>query len=212
MKRLPLIIACTAFAQVGFSADAVYQVTIQNRARSALTSVAWATHGGKARMFQRGKRASRGIAELGKDGITGIVKREMKAQRKGPRGVHSVGEAFGMGGGGKTRFRVKADNARRLLSWATMAVCSNDTFAGQDSWRLPRAVGRTKRKSIVALDAGAEVNTESRDDVPCLGAHGVGPAEDKPIRRSDAIRGDADLKKSRGWGKYIARITVRRIR
>lgn len=191
--------------------DAVYEVTIRNRAKSSLTSVVWATHGHQARFFKRGKRASHGVAELAKDGTTSIAKRELKAQTKKPRGVHSVGEAFGIGAGKVTRFTIRADDHRPFLSWATMAVCSNDTIAGQDKLRLPTRVDQTISRVVVALDAGAEVNTESRDDVPCLGAHGVGQVENLPIRRSDAIRGDADLPRNRGWGRYIAKITVTRV-
>ncbi len=191
--------------------DRVYEVTIINRANSGLTSVVWATHGNQARFFQRGKKASRGVAELAKDGITSIAKRELKAQKKGGRGVHSVGEAFGMGAKKSTTFRVRADERRPFLSWATMAACSNDTFAGQDRLRLPTQVDQAISRVVVALDAGAEVNTESKDDVPCLGAHGVGLVEDLPIRRSDAIRGDSDLSKKQGWPRYIAKIKVTRV-
>ncbi len=53
------------------------------------------------------------------------------------------------------------------------------------------------------------MNTESRNDVPCLGSHNVGQAENGVIRKSDAIRGDADLNQSRGWGQYIATIRMR---
>ncbi|MEN8716168.1 MAG: hypothetical protein ABF384_14745 [Verrucomicrobiales bacterium] len=56
------------------------------------------------------------------------------------------------------------------------------------------------------------MNTESRNDVPCLGSHKVGQAENGVIRKSDAIRGDADLNQSRGWGQYIATIRMRWIR
>lgn len=191
--------------------DRIYEVTIMNRANSGLTSVVWATHGSQARFFKRGKKASVGVAELAKDGTTSIAKRELKAQKEGRRGVHSVGEAFGMGAKKSTSFRVKADELRPFLSWATMAVCSNDTFAGQDRLRLPSQVGQTISRVVVALDAGAEVNTESRDDVPCLGAHGVGVVEDLPIRRSDAVRGDVDIPRKRGWPRYIAKIKVTRI-
>lgn len=213
LLHLPIFTAIIVALPAGSpAADELYEVTVENEAKSALTSVVWATHGKQARFFKRGKRASKGVAELAKDGVTSIAKKELKAQQKGSRGVHTVGEAGGISGGGKTKFQVRTDSEHRYLSWATMAVCSNDTFAGQDSLRLPKAVNQTTRKMVRALDAGAEVNTESKDDVPCLGAHGVGPEESKKIRLSDAIRGDADLSKKRGWGKYIARITVKRIR
>lgn len=192
--------------------DETYEITITSRASSALTSIVWATHGKRASMYRRGRKASPGLAELAKDGVTSILKREMKAQEGEPRGVHSVGEAFGVGKKGTVTFRVRADSRRARLSWATMAVCSNDTFAGQAGMPLPRQGAKARKRRVVALDAGAEVNTEAADDVPCLGAHGVGPAENGVIRRSDAIRGDADLSRSRGWGRYIATIKVRRIR
>lgn len=190
----------------------IYEVTIKNRANSALTSIVWATHGQRASMFRRGKKASRGLAALAEDGGTSRLKKEMRRQMKGSRGVHSVGEEFGPGRKGRVKFRVEADSRRAFLSWATMAVCSNDTFAGQARFRLPRRVNQSRKRLVVALDAGSEVNTESASDVPCLGAHGTGQAEGGVVHRSDAIRGDADLNRSRGWGKYIATIRVKRVR
>lgn len=211
-----LLLLCFSVSLVSLSpisaADRVYEVRVVNRARSGLTSIMWATHGPRARMYRRGKKASRGVAELAKDGILSILRRELVAQQKKAKGVDSIGVGFGPGPKRQSTFRVRSSPGHRLFSWSTMAVCSNDTFAGQDSFRLPRYVGQTKTKLILAYDAGAEVNTESRDDVPCLGAHGVGPEEDKPIRLSDAVRGDGDIPKSRGWGKYIARITITRVR
>ncbi|MDF1861803.1 MAG: spondin domain-containing protein [Verrucomicrobiales bacterium] len=215
--RIPCLRLCL-FASLLFSgteinaADAVYEVTITNRAKSSLTSIVWATHGNQARFFQRGKKASPGLAELAKDGGTNLAKKELKRQSKGGRGVHSVGVAFGPGAGRTTTFRVRADERRPFLSWATMAVCSNDTFAGQSRYRLPQRLNHTRRKQVLAYDAGAEVNTETSSDVPCLGGHGVGEEENGVVHLSNAIRGDADLRRSRGWGNYIATIRVRRIR
>lgn len=205
------IVALLSVATESRSQDRVYEVTIVNRAKSGLTSVVWATHGHRARFFKRGRMASHGLAELAKDGVTSIAKRELKAQQRKARGVHSVGEAFGMGAKKSTTFRVRADERTPFLSWATMAVCSNDTFAGQDRLKLPRRIDQTITRNVPALDAGAEVNTESAEDVPCLGAHGVGPEESLPILRSDAVRGDVDIPRKRGWGRYIAKIRVTRV-
>ena len=163
-------------------------------------------------MYRRGEPASRGLARLAEDGVTSRLKKEMKRQRNSSRGVHSIGETFEMSRKSKETFRVRADGRRRFLSWASMAECSNDTFAGQSRFRLPRSLYQTRKRKIISLDAGSEVNTESRDHVPCLGAHNAGEKEKSLIRRSDAIRGDADLSRSRNWGKYIATIRVRRVR
>ncbi|MCH1409211.1 MAG: hypothetical protein L7V87_09285 [Verrucomicrobiales bacterium] len=56
------------------------------------------------------------------------------------------------------------------------------------------------------------MNTESRNDVPCLGSQNVGQPENGVIRKSDAIRGDADLNQSRSCGEYISTTRMRRIR
>ncbi|MEM9016506.1 MAG: spondin domain-containing protein, partial [Verrucomicrobiota bacterium] len=147
MKTLSLfLVVVFATALTPASGDDMYEITISNRAKSSLTSIVWATHGRQASMFRRGEKASLGVAEMAEDGVAGILKREMRAQEKGPRGVHSVGESFGPGAKGSVTFRVRADSRRAFLSWATMAVCSNDTFAGQAAFRLPRQYGHTKKR------------------------------------------------------------------
>jgi len=194
------------------AADRIYQITAKNRANSGLASIVWATHGRRASVFNPGEEASRGLARLAEDRITSKLKKEMKRQQNGSRGVNSIGETFGIRRKGKETFRVRTDSLSGFLSWASTAECSNDTFAGQSRSRLPRRINQTIKRKIVALDADSEVNTESRNDVLCLGSHNAGQAKNGVIRRSDAIRGDADLNRSRVWGQYIATIRTRRIR
>ena len=98
-----------------------------------------------------------------------------------------------------------------------MLVCSNDAFAGQSSYPLPlRRNGRTRfavRINARAYDAGTEVNNELSSAVPCLGAHNVGPDENRRIRRHPGIQGNGDLSVARhDWGSTAARVTIRRVR
>jgi len=190
-------------------ADRIYQITAKNRANSNLASIVWATHGRRSSVFNPGEKAGRGLARLAEDGITSKLKKEMKRQQNGSRGVNSIGETFGIRRKGQETCRVRTDSLSGFLSWASTAESSNDTFAGQSRPRLPRRINQTIKRKIVTLDGGSKVNTESRNDVPCLGSHNVGQAENGVIRKSDAIRGDADLNQSRGWGQYIATIRMR---
>ncbi len=188
-----------------------FQVTIKNLSKADLTPVVFGVHNRSAKLFQVGKRATPGIAELAKDGGTALAAQELRRQR----GVRkkSVGVASRIAPGRTVRFTVETTRRHLRLSWASMAVCSNDTFAGQSGARLPAAkVGAVKRINVRAHDAGAEQNSESARDVPCLGAHGVGPKEMKAITLSGGITGKADLSKAQhGWGRFIARVTVKRV-
>lgn len=188
-----------------------FHVTIKNLSKADLTPVVFGVHNRSAKLFRVGKPATPGIAELAKDGGTALAAQELRRQR----GVRkkSVGVASRISPGGTVRFTIATTKRHLRLSWASMAVCSNDTFAGQSGLRLPAArVGAVKRINARAYDAGAERNSESARDVPCLGAHGVGPREMKAIRLSSGITGRADLSKAQhGWGRFIARVTVKRV-
>ena len=186
---------------------AEYKITITNLSKAKFTSPVWGVHDNRATLFQRDRFASPGIALLAEDGDPSMAQAEF--QRK--KGVRTSATANEVAPGATITIRVRT-TSHRLFSFAAMQVCSNDTFAGVSKYRLPSG---TKRAvvNIRAYDAGSEANTESAADVPCLGAHGVGPSERKKISVDSRILGIADLDNSRqGWGKNIARMTVKRVK
>ena len=173
-----------------------------------LTPAVWGVHDRRANLFRRGRFASEGISELAEDGVTFIAESEFRRKR----GVRRVGVSNRIAPGRSITIRVRTTTRHRRFSFASMQVCSNDTFAGINKLALPL---KKKRRvvNIRAYDAGTERNTESAAHVPCLGAHGVGPSERKRIKRDPQIRGIADLRKSQhGWNRTIARMVIRRVK
>lgn len=186
-----------------------FRVTIRNLGRAELTSVVYAVHNRSARLFRLGKKASPGLSVLAEDGATS----RLLAEARGKRGVGSANVGPRISPRRSASFEFTTTRRHLRLSWATMQVCSNDTFAGQSAIRLPaRKVAARKVLRVRALDAGTEQNTESTAHVPCLGAHNVGPSESDVVRRSPGIQGIADLDNAtQGWGRFLARVTIRRI-
>ena len=186
-----------------------FQVTIRNLGRADLTSVVYAVHNKSARLFRIGKKASAGLSALAEDGATSRLLAE--ARRK--RGVGQADVGPRIPPRKSASFRITTTTKHLRLSWGSMQVCSNDSFAGQSAARLPaKKVGARKVVRLRALDAGTERNTESGNDVPCLGAHNVGPSESEVVRRSPGIKDIADLNNaSQGWGRFLARVTIKRV-
>lgn len=185
-----------------------YRVTIKNLSRADLTPPVWAVHDKRSALFQRGRFASRGIALLAEDGDPFLARSDFRRKR----GVRSVRVANRIAPGRSITIRVRTTTRHRRFSFAAMQVCSNDTFAGVS--RLPLPVKQKRRVvNVRAYDAGSERNTERASHVPCLGAHGVGPTERKKVTRDPRIRGIGDLDNARqGWGKNIARMTIKRVK
>ncbi len=187
----------------------VFKVTIRNLGRADLTPPVYAVHNRSFRLFRLGKKASPGIAALAEDGVTSVALSEARAKRG--LGAANVGPRIPARR--SASFRITTTNKHLRLSWASMQTCSNDTFVGQTNARLPAArVGARKTLRLRALDGGSEVNTESRSHVPCLGAHNVGPSEKGVIKRSKGIQGSGDVNNStQGWGRFLARVTIKRV-
>lgn len=186
-----------------------YRVTIKNLTPNDLTPVAVVVHDKRATIWRNGGRGSRGLDVLARDGVTGRLLSE--ARRK--RGVRSTFTTSRIAPGRSISFRIDTRSGQRRLSWASMLVATNDGFAGQSGLALPvrrgKAAGRAVR--VPAWDAGAERNTESSAHVPSLGAHFLGPGENRRVRRHPGIRGDNDVPASEAWGEFAARIVIRPI-
>ena len=218
MKRILIAGAMTAAVlaaaatQASAATNLTYRVTVVNRTHNNLTELVYGVHDSRAHLWQKGRRASTGMALLARDGSTPRALRELRRMR----GVRHSGVTEDIAPGRSLTFTVRTTSRHRRLSWASMLVCTNDGFTGLDSRPLPiRVNGRTRftvRRSIPAYDAGAEANDESASSVPCLGAHGVGPDEARNIRKHPGIRGGADLSPARhGWGSSAAQVTIKRI-
>lgn len=218
MKRILIAGAVTAgvlaagATQAAAVTNLTYRVTVVNRTPDGLTPLVYGVHDQRAHLWQKGRRASAGMALLARDGATTRALGELSRKR----GVLHAGVTDEIAPGRSVTFTVRATSRHRRLSWASMLKCTNDGFTGLDSRVLPiRVKSRTRfavRRNIPAYDAGAEANDESASSVPCLGAHGVGPDAARGIRKHLGIMGGYDLSSARhGWGSSAALMTIKRI-
>lgn len=184
-----------------------YKVTVVNTTPNDLTPLVVSVGNKRGHLWQNGRRASPGLAELARDG--GTFQLEHEADRR--RGIRQVFTTSRIAPGKRITFNVRTTNGARRLSWASMLVSTNDAFVGQNNYLLPVRRGKARRAAfrVRAYDAGAERNTESSAHVPALGAHGVGPNERRKVRRHPGIRGNNDVAASEDWGKFAARVIIR---
>lgn len=214
MRRVSVLAgacALVALASVGASsamaAPLSYRITVTNLTPNDLTPLVVTVGNKNGHLWRSGRTASPGLAELARDG--GTFDLEAEADRR--RGIRQAFTTNRIAPGGRVSFNIRTTTGARRLSWATMLVSTNDAFTGQNNFLLPVRRGKPGRttRNVRAYDAGAERNTESAAHVPALGAHGVGPNENRPVRAHPGIRGNADVAASEDWGRYAARVTIR---
>lgn len=199
-------------ATAGASHTRAWRVTVTNLTPAGsqpFTPPVLVAHSKAARVWQRGRLASRGLALLAEDGDTSRLESELR-RRRGIGRVLVGDDAIPPRG--RRSYVVRARRGFDRLSIATMLVNTNDGFMGIDSLRLPR---RSRSVGAYAYDAGSERNSETRETVPgpCCDSHFARDPERRRIRRHPGIRGVGDIDPAvYGWRGRAARITIRRIR
>ncbi len=136
----------------------------------------WATHDDTVSLFEMGMAASPGLETLAEDGDpSGVLGELMGMAGVGMAGVANTPLTMGMPmpgpllPGESYEFTVTPDMATRFLSFATMIVPSNDTFAALDpagvalldAMGAPRLAADVEADIAMALgawDAGTEGN------------------------------------------------------
>ncbi len=215
--------AAPAVGQQG--GGATYEVTFTNTTGGQyLTPPNWAAHNNAVRVFRLGAPASPGVEAVAELGGVGVLEAELAAAVDGNgNGVSGVGADAPIPPGESATFSFTTNERR--FSVVSMIICTNDGFGGIDSVWLPRFDGQTKTYNLRDYDAGAELNTELRDDiVPApfcstpVGAPG-GNGEDQPeiegfgrINRHPTLQGVGDLPGSFDWRRgSVGTVTVRRV-
>jgi len=221
----PAVAATTVSAENNApeSEIATYTITYRNITDAQyLTPPNFAAHSKGSGIFQRNQPASAGLEAVAEAGDVPALAGELAASiDANGLGVSGVGFTAGttpgpIGPGAEVTFEVTTDEAH--LSIASMLVCTNDGFAGLDSWHLPVQDGQSRSVRLHAFDAGTEVNTEAAEDlVPApfceLGA-GAGanlsPSEGGVVSPHQGIKGVGDLASHLDWNGPVAEITVSR--
>ena len=160
-----------------------YEVTFTNvSATQWFTPPVVATHGRHADVFEAGHAASAEIQQLSENGnIDPLV-----AALSGSRAVHDVqvgvfsDDLPPLAPGASVTVEITGTSKTRLLSSASMLICTNDGFTGLDSVKLPRRIAHPETTYAYAWDAGTEINTEDFADIvpPCQALNGVSSDDD----------------------------------
>ena len=215
---LPIATTTTAGAQSG-GGEATYTIQFRNITEGQfLTPPNWAAHTGDAGIFTRRTEASPGLQAVAENGGVPILAAELQAAvDEAGLGVSGVGADAPLAPGEQTTWEFTTDSP--YLSIASMLICTNDGFAGLDSYRLPRIDEGHRVVRLRAYDAGTEINTENRADlVPapfCGDGGGTGEsnpelAENGRVQLHRTLRGVGDLPDSFDWQGRVAEIVITR--
>lgn len=167
------------------------------------------THRGDLRLFRKNRFASSELAQIAEDAVNGPMLDLLN--NSGKTFDVMVGDGVILPGG-EARFEITTGPAKRRLSVVFMLVNTNDGFGGLDAVRLP--FRGEKVYYLRAYDAGSELNTELKSDIPgpCCGSPGAGTPTHDPISFHAGILGVGDLDPGvYGWEEPVAKLTVRRI-
>jgi hypothetical protein len=190
-----------------------FDVTIENLTAGQIFSPSvLAVHGTGTHMFRTGQPAGSELALLAEDGDGSLLVAALAAD------VNVDDVQLGTGPilpGTSETIRVSNARTGSSLSFATMLVSTNDTFAGLDSLRMPVAGGL--EVYAYAYDAGTEFNSEDCAFIPgppCTGGgvHDPQPAEGF-VHISPGIQGIGGLTPNlHDWRGPVAKITIVRAR
>ncbi len=202
------LVPVAAFAQRGWD----YDVTITNVTRGQILSPpVVVSHDSGISLFELGQPASDELAALAEDGAAA----DLIVTLMSSNSVHDVVQTEGaILPGESATVRISVQGHRRLISFASMLVTTNDTFAAAQGLRA-RPVG-TVSAMVPGYDAGSEDNNE-------LCAYIPGPPCGSAFQRdedgaegyvhvSSGVQGTGDLDGAHDWRNPVARISIRRAR
>ncbi|MEX1361999.1 MAG: spondin domain-containing protein [Nannocystaceae bacterium] len=208
-----------------------YTITITNTSDTTvypgvLTPVLWALHDDTVSLFELGVAASPGLEMLAEDGdasglmgelmgMAGVVQSGVENLPTG--GMAMPGPLFP---GDSYEFTITPDATNRFLSFASMIVPSNDTFASLDPGgvalldamgapRTPEAVAADISAQLRAWDAGTEGNQAGAagGDMAPVGLPDTGPGNGNGLVRE--AEADPDAADDRVWSLPEAQDVIR---
>ena len=196
-----------------------YNVTFENITDGQyFTPPNWIAHDDDQSVFTVGQAASPALQAVAENGGVPILAAELAALMDATNnGVSGVGAEAPIGPGESVNFTFSSKED--TFSLVSMLICSNDGFGGIDGIQLPGAAGATKTVNVRAFDAGTEINTENRADVPpapfCGEGGGSGEtnpalAEDWVVTPHRTLRGVGDLSSDFDWVGHVAKVTITR--
>lgn len=205
--QLAALIGGLAMGSVAL-ADSYYEVTVTNLTKGiTFTPAVVATTRKNDRFFQSGSAASEELETIAESGNGAPLAASLDAYDV--QGLGFIGP-----GGSDTAF-VKTKGGYKSVSLASMLIPTNDTFLALNGVEGPRG-NKTINISVVAYDAGTELNDELCASLPGPGCGGdPGPVSDNGegyIYISNGIRGVGDLNADElDFNNPVARITITRL-
>jgi hypothetical protein len=168
-----------------------------------------ATHRRDFQVFRPGAFASVELAQVAQDAVNGPMIDLLEDSHR----VFDVASGDApIPPGGQARYEIQAAAGKRRLSAVFMLVNTNDGFGGLEGARLP--IRGERVYWVKAWDAGSELNTEAKADIPgpCCGSPLHGTPTHERIMRHPGILGTGDLDPAvYGWSEPVAKVTIRRI-
>jgi hypothetical protein len=193
------------------SGERTWDVTVTNLTPAGsqpLSPPLFVVHSNRADIWSVGGIASHPVAAIAEDANNAPAEGAF-AQLPGVSDVFT-----GAGGpippGASRTYQVETNGKFDRLSVLTMLVNTNDGFTGLDSEHLR---GHGEARSVMAYDAGSEVNNELTGFIPgpCCNHPFVRDPEGELIRMHEGITGRGDLDPATyGWSGPVARIEVSR--
>ncbi len=207
-------LAATTVVQAG-SYERDYRVTIVNiTPGNQLTPILAAVHDQSASLFSLGEPSSDELATLAETGDTGPLQGTLESLPGVSLATTIPGPAEGglMFPGESVEFEITA-TGKQVMSFASMMLPTNDSFAALNSVRLPRYGSR--QYMAVGYDAGSEANDEMCMNIPgpTCGEDGGSPEGEGFVHVSSGIHGIGDLAADEyDWRNPVVSVTVERIR
>jgi hypothetical protein len=202
----------------GAQSMATYEVTVTNITyNQRLTPVLLATHKPDIAFFTLGQAASPELATLAEEGNVAPLRAVLQASASVT--ATEAGSAL-LDPGKSVTFRIQGRPLRDRLSMAAMLIPTNDAFMALNAAPLPLPGQALQSHTVVAYDAGSEVNDELCASIPgpsfveCGGPGGgadVGGGEGF-VHVHRGVQGVGQLKASdRDWRNPVAVITIRAV-
>ena len=214
-----------AFSSGSSGGLATYEVTVTNlTSGQPFTPPLAVTHRRGLDVFEVGEPASLGVQEIAENGNLGPLNDALTGHPKVSDLVIALGAPPPILQGTSRTFTITADRRAKFFSFVSMLICTNDGFTGINEVRLPRDDDDPSVHTLVAYDAGTEINTEDLDDMvpPCGPLTGVGGdppagtgmtnpalAENGVIHMHAGIQGGSDLTPAiHGWTNPVATVSI----
>ena len=214
-RRLKVAAAAFTLFSVAVSAQAqlvsTYKVKVTNVTKGiSFTPTLAVTHNSWLSLFKVGEESSLEVERVAEGGDIGPLRDLVSASEF----VYTTAATEGLlAPGTTTEFTIDSTNHFRFISFASMALPTNDTLVAGQQLRLPTYPGHRVTYYLNAYDAGTETNDELCANIPGPRCGGTPFSPDDAgeglIYPSPSIHGEADLSRAAyQWQGSVAKVEI----